>query len=131
MNNSLKKNLTFNHGTGKINFKYTKVEDLIILPTFENLRIIGKMNRYFIFHMIGNTRCKKIFGKNFLHVKDGINSKLFVCNDHGDNAMLMIDLYLGLFEYTMTVLLIICFFEWIVKILLLLIILKICLSIKK
>ncbi len=115
MNDTLKKNLTFDRSTGKICVNYKTAEDLVILPTFENLRIIGKVNRYFIFYMLGNTKCKKIFGKNFFYVKDGFNSKLLVCDDEGDKAMLMI----------------ILFFEWIVKLLILLVILKVCLSIKK
>lgn len=112
MPKSLKETLTFDHSTGKIDFRWKTYEDLIILPTFENLRILGKISRYFILYMCCDVDCRKTWGKNYFFVKDDDkNIKILAASNDLDKELLLMDGCIGAVEYTLAVTLIVKMFK--------------------
>jgi len=122
---SLKDNLKFDHSTGKILFKYKKPEDLLILPVPENLRIIGKITRYYVFYMLYSIDSHKAFGKNYFYVKKGINKKIiYISNEEEDKGILQFDYSIGTLIYLLILLIILALRKEIITIMLIFFIFK-------
>ena len=104
MNFNLKNILKFNHIKGKIEFTPNKLQDLLIVPTIDNIRQIGKVLRYWILWNIYGVGAKKIFGSTYFALSNknlfGLNDKtIYKARDEFENEMITTDIISGTFVY--------------------------------
>lgn len=104
MNFNLKNILKFNHIKGVIEFTPNKLPDLLIAPTIDNIRQIGKVSRYWVLWNIYGVGAKKFFGTTYFTPTNknllGLNDKtIYKATDEFENEMITTDIISGTFVY--------------------------------
>lgn len=101
----IRKILKFNHNKGIIEFTPNKISDVFVIPTFENLRHIGKVTRYFLLKYVYGINCRKIFGTTFIKydkncfTNPDLNTNYIKVNSEHEKNLLIIDICVGIIIY--------------------------------
>lgn len=95
----LKELLIFDHDTGIVSLKYNRVSDLFVSPNYDNLRHIGKVIRYYALHHEHDIKCRRIFGKNYLKIKESGRRKTYCLTKKENQKVDNIDFTVGIIVY--------------------------------
>ena len=99
MNFNLKNIFKFNHIKGKIEFKPNKFQDLLIVPSIDNIRQIGKVVRYYILWNFYGIGAKKFFGSTYFIQTNKDDNSIYKATKQYENDLFTSDIILGSFIY--------------------------------